>query len=114
MFTHFVKAIQVFKHLGRTDGAGTGGAGTGDFEPDGRSTTLAGDVSTIVTGVAEGATHLVQMVEVTVLKMVDTVFELWIISRVPDVTVLVTGQVVTVVWMLKTVCEYQTLTDGFC
>ena len=104
--------IQVFKHLGKTDGAGTGGAGTGDFEPDGRSTMLAGDVSMIVPGVVRGAAHLVQMVEVMVLKIVDTVFELWIISRVPDVTVLVTGQVVTVVWMLKAICEYQTSNKG--
>lgn len=68
--------IQVFKHLGKRDGAGTGGGPTGDFEPDGRSTTLARDVSTIVTGVVRGATHLVQMVEIIVLKIVDTVFEL--------------------------------------
>lgn len=67
---------QVFKHLGKRDGAGTGGGSTGDFEPDGRSTTLAGNVSTIVAGVVRGATHLVQMVEVIVLKIVDTALEL--------------------------------------
>lgn len=107
-----VKVIQVFKHLGKTDGAGTGGAGTEDPEADGRSTMLADDVSTIVVGVVGGATHLVQIVEVMVLKIVDTVFEVWIISRVPDVTVLVTGQVVTVVWMLEAICKHKAFTNG--
>lgn len=44
-----------------------------------------------------GAIHLVQIVETTVFTTVDTVKELSIISRVPDVTVLITGQVVRVV-----------------
>ena len=108
-----VKVIQVFRHLGRTDGAGTGTTGIGDFEADGRSIRLAGDVSTIVAGVGGGSTHLVQIVEVTVLKIVDTVLEVWIISRVPDVTVLITGQVVTVVRTLEAVSKHQTLIKGF-
>ncbi len=48
------------------------------------------------TGVV-GATHLVQMVEVEVVRTVETV---WVTSTevlVPDVWVLVTGQVVKVV-----------------
>jgi hypothetical protein len=98
--------IQVFRHFGRMDGAGTGGAGAGDEETDGGAWTLASNVSAVeasrlLDGVAGGAIHLVQIVEVMVLKIVDTVFEVLIIRLVPDVTVLVTGQVVTVVRMLQ-------------
>lgn len=50
------------------------------------------------TGVEDGgAIHFVQIVEVTVLTIVDTVKELTTILCVPEVTVLVTGQVVRVV-----------------
>ena len=44
-----------------------------------------------------GAIHFVQIVETTPFTTVDTVKELSTISRVPDVTVCVTGQVVRVV-----------------
>lgn len=48
-----------------------------------------------LTGAGEcGATHLVQIVEVTVSYIVETAWVTWTISRVPDVTVCVTGQVV--------------------
>lgn len=98
--------IQVFRHFGRTGGASTGKAGTGGVSGDGGSGTAAGDVSIVEPswvledGVAGGATHLVHTVEVMVLTIVDTVFEVWTIRVVPDVTVSVTGHVVTVVWTL--------------
>lgn len=41
-----------------------------------------------------------QMVEIEVLYIVDTVDEVLTISLAPEVTVLVTGQVVRVVWTL--------------
>lgn len=50
---------------------------------------------------AGGATHFVQIVDVTVLKIVDTVKVLWTIKSVPDFMVFVTGQVVTVVRTLR-------------
>lgn len=84
---HLVKVIQVFIHLGRTDGAGADGAGAAGED--------AGALGLAV-GVA-GATHLVQMVEVEVVRTVET---LWVTSTevlVPDVWVLVTGHVVNVV-----------------
>lgn len=46
---------------------------------------------------AGGAIHFVQTVDVTVLRMVDTVKELWTIEVEPDLIVFVTGQVVRVV-----------------
>lgn len=46
---------------------------------------------------AAGGTHFVQIVDVTVLKIVDTVKELWTIVLEPDVIVFVTGHVVRVV-----------------
>ena len=97
---HFVELIQVFKHFGRTEGAGTDGARAGKLDADFRLGTLASEVSMIVVEVAGGAMHLVQIVEVMVLKIVEIVFEVWISLLLPDVTVLVTGQVVTVVWIL--------------
>ena len=39
---------------------------------------------------------MVHMVEVMVLKMVDTVVVIWVTMLVPEVIVLVTGHVVTV------------------
>ena len=47
-----------------------------------------------------GPTHLVQIVETVVLVMVDTDCVTWTISLVPEVIVLVTGQVVRVVYSL--------------
>ena len=44
-----------------------------------------------------GATHLVQTVEVLVLVIVETVVVTWVLVLLPDVMVLVTGQLVTVV-----------------
>ena len=84
---HLVKLIQVFIHLGRTDGAGAEGAGAAGE--------AAGALGLAVGAV--GATHLVQMVEVEVVRTVET---LWVTSvevTVPEVLVLVTGQVVNVV-----------------
>lgn len=46
---------------------------------------------------AAGGTHFVQIVDVTVLRIVDTVKELWTIVLEPDVIVFVTGHVVRVV-----------------
>lgn len=56
------------------------------------------ELSIGTTGVGDGgATHFVQIVDVTVLTIFDTVKELSIIVCVPEVTVLITGQVVRVV-----------------
>ena len=54
-------------------------------------------------GVFDGATHLVQIVEVLVIKTVDTVELTLVEVIVPDVMVLVTGQVVTVVRTISVV-----------
>jgi len=52
--------------------------------------------------VASGATHFVQIVDVEVLKIVDrTVFTCSVGLPPAGVTVLVTGQDVTVVWILE-------------
>ncbi len=86
---HLVKVIQVFIHLGRTDGAGADGAGAAGED--------AGALGLAVGVAGAGATHLVQIVEVEVVRTVET---LWVTSTdvlVPDVWVLVTGQVVNVV-----------------
>ena len=56
------------------------------------------ELSVEATGVEDGgAIHFVQIVETTVWTIVDTVKELSTISSVPEVIVLVTGQVVRVV-----------------
>ena len=56
------------------------------------------ELSVEAAGVEDGgATHFVQTVEITVLTIVETVKELSTILRVPEVTVVVTGQVVRVV-----------------
>ena len=52
-------------------------------------------------GVDTGAIHFVQIVEMAVMVTVETVRLVWTICIVPDVTVLVTGQVVTVVKTLR-------------
>ena len=83
---HLVRLIQVFMHLGRRGGAAADGEGFVDV------VTAAG----LATGIV-GATHLVQIVEVEVERTVEM---LWVTSTevlVPDVWVLVTGQVVNVV-----------------
>lgn len=71
--------IQVFKHLGRTDGTESGGAGAGESNPGLKLGTPADDVSTLVAGaagiagMAGGATHFVHIVEVIVLKIIEMV-----------------------------------------
>ena len=47
--------------------------------------------------IVAGGAHCVQIVDVTVLKIVDTVKELWTIILEPDVIVFMTGHVVRVV-----------------
>ena len=84
---HLVKLIQVFMHLGRTDGAGADGAGAAGED--------AGTLG-LATGVV-GATHLVQIVEVEVVRTVEMLCVTSVEVTVPEVLVLVTGQVVNVV-----------------
>ncbi len=72
---HLVKVIQVFIHLGRTDGAGADGAGAAGED--------AGALGLAV-GVA-GATHLVQIVEVEVVRTVETLCVTSTEVLVPDV-----------------------------
>ncbi len=84
---HLVKVIQVFIHLGRTDGAGAAGAGAAGED----TWALA-----LAVGVV-GATHLVQIVEVEVVRTVEILCVTSTEVLVPDVWVLVTGQVVNVV-----------------
>lgn len=76
---------QVFKHCGTTPGQ-SAGPGTGVFTgycPVGTGTPVP--------------SHSVQNVEVDVRVTVDNVLVTCVISDPPEVTVLVTGQVVTVV-----------------
>ena len=58
---------------------------------------LGAVVALVDWGVFDGAMHLVQIVEVLVIKTVETVELTWVEVVLPDVTVLVTGQVVRVV-----------------
>ena len=50
-----------------------------------------------------GATHWVQIVDVLVLMMVEIVVVVWRLVLLPDVIVLVTGQVVSVVTTISVV-----------
>ena len=78
-------------------GVGVGLSATGGVELP-----RAGGVepSLVGTGVCVGATHLVQIVEVTECTTVESVKDFSTTTLVPDVTVFVTGQVVTVVYTL--------------
>ena len=87
--------IHVFKHFGRTCGAG---AGTGG---DDWSGTLLEAPGLVGTGVAAGATHLVQIVEVKVLKIVDVVITVEMLWLPAVVNVCVTGQIVTEAVVLR-------------
>ena len=82
---------QVFMHCGTTPGQGAGSCGVGCPEP-GAGTGYC----PVGTGIPV-PTHLVQIVELDVNVTVETVVVVWVISEPPEVTVLVTGQVVTVV-----------------
>lgn len=67
---------------------GTDGTETGEEDP----------------GVGTGwGTHLVQTVDVLVTVIVDTVDVTWVVVVLPVVIVLVTGQVVRVVWTTSVV-----------
>lgn len=83
----------MFKHFGKTDGTGAGEGPVGEDDGSGAGL-LEGPC------VLGGATHLVQMVEVTVLLITDTICvtrKLWLL---PEVTVSVTEHVVRVVRIL--------------
>ena len=84
----------MFKHFGRMCGAG---AGTGGDDGTPEASGLVG------TGVAGGATHLVQIVEVMVLKIVDVVTPVETLSLPAVVNVCVTGQTVMTAVVLGTV-----------
>lgn len=73
----------MFKHFGRMCGAGAGIGGA-----DGGGTLLE------TSGVEDGATHLVQIVEVMVLKIVDVVTPVETLWLPAVVNVFVTGQTV--------------------
>ena len=93
MEAHPVVPIQVFRHLGRTDGhaAGAGaGAGAGEEEAETAAAALDDGVD------GTGATHLVQMIDVLVIKIVETDEEICVMTVPEDVMVAVTGQSVVV------------------
>lgn len=78
----------MFKHFGRMCGAG---AGTGVDDDAGALLEFS---MTEGIGVAVGAMHLVQIVEVTVLKIVDVVTPVETLLIPAEVRVCVTGQTV--------------------
>lgn len=80
-------------HFGKTEGTGAGGGPVGEDDGSG-----AGLLE--VPCVLGGATHLVQMVEVTVLLITDTVCVTRMLWLLPEVMVSVTGHVVRVVRIL--------------
>ena len=88
-----VVCIQVLRHLGSRAGAGAGWAGTGAGDE------LAGETADEVVGAA----HFVQMVDVLVMRIVDSDCVVVTIVWEPDVMVAVTGQVVTDVEMMTVV-----------
>lgn len=87
-------------HFGKTDGTGAGGGPVG--EDDGCE---AGVLEAAC--VLGGAIHLVQIVEVTVLRITDTVCVTRMLLLLPEVIVSVTGHVVRVVRMLRRWCQLQ-------
>lgn len=90
----------MFKHFGKTDGTGAGGGPVG--EDDGCE---AGVLEAAC--VLGGATHLVQIVEVTVLRITDNVCVTRMLWLLPEAIVSVTGQVVRVVRTLRWSCQLQ-------
>lgn len=90
----------MFKHFGKTDGTGAGGGPVG--EDDGCE---AGVLEAAC--VLGGATHLVQIVEVTVLRITDNVCVTRMLWLLPEAIVSVTGQVVRVVRILRWSCQLQ-------
>ncbi|KAL8742128.1 MAG: hypothetical protein Q9190_005341 [Brigantiaea leucoxantha] len=94
-------------HPGSTgghDAGGGGGAGGRELEGGGtgKEVTGIGELSLFGEvgagwGVVGGASQEVQMVDVLVLVIVETVVVVWIDVLVPVTSVFVTGQVVTVV-----------------
>lgn len=101
--SHLVSCNQVFKQLGRTPGAdGAGGAGAAEDGAEGAAGAegagCCGELGTEAgADDAGGATHFVQTVEIDVLVMVETAWETTGVGTPAEVTMLVTGQVVTVV-----------------
>lgn len=90
----------MFKHFGKTDGTGAGGGPVG-----GDDGCEAGVLEAAC--VVGGATHLVQIVEVTVLRITDNVCVTRMLWLLPEVIVSVTGQVVRVVRILRRSCQLQ-------
>lgn len=80
-------------HFGKTDGTGAGGGPVGEDDGCGAGLLEAACV-------LGGATHLVQMVEVSVLLITDTVCVTRMLWLLPEVMVSVTGHVVRVVRIL--------------
>lgn len=87
-------------HFGNTDGTGAGAGPVG--EDDGCEAEVL--EAACVLG---GATHLVQIVEVTVLRITDTVCVTRMLWLLPEVMVSVTGHVVRVVCILRRSCQLQ-------
>ena len=101
---HLVSCIQVLRQLGRTPGADGAGAGAEDGaagelgdEAGVEVSGWAGELGEVAGAELWGAMHLVQMVEIEVLVTVETLWETTGVGTPAEVTVLVTGQVVTVV-----------------
>ena len=91
---------QVFRHCGTTSGQGAGSWGGGCSDPGVDEVT--GDCPVGI-GIPVPS-HSVQIVEVVVRVTVESVLVTWVISDPPEVMVLVTGQFVTVVYVLQLIC----------
>ena len=106
----------MLRHLGNTSGQGAEGAGASAVVEERDKGATVEDANAVVedkergtsgedagallgggTEVGAGAMHFVQIVEVSVVMIVDTVWVVWTIGKVPDVRVCVNGHIVVVV-----------------
>ena len=106
MLAQPVVKIQVFRHLGRTSGQGAEGGGTAAEAVETGATAVETDGVVAGTGrgvveiegavVGRGAMHFVQIVEIEVMKKVETDWVVVVKASAPVVIVAVTGQNVVV------------------
>ena len=72
-----MEKIQVLRHLGRTSGQAAEAAGAGALVEEGERGAMVEDADALLGGEARvetGAIHLVQIVEVSIVVMVETVW----------------------------------------
>ena len=111
MSLQVVIVIQVFIQLGSTFGQGAGSEEAGGAGADDG---IAGEDGEPLAGGGDGAKHLVQTVEVEVISIVEIVVVVCNDVVEPEVIVLVTGQVVTVVATLILMLAFSLLRTGSC